>query len=219
MAAAEIALKSRHLDGRCGARSVHVRNSPTMRSLIHRTFDSSNNSSDHHGGVADHGTLSLFAQAGLTGASGTGASGDPLSVTGSLYRYQQRAGERRDLYAEFSDAAENDHISLTVDDGSGTDTLNVVFNQSGTAGTLEGTAGKDVIYAPGGQNTILTVARRQRHFRIPPGFRQRRLIRNGGAQDFASLRAGNPAGEADHIQLDGFTSYSSFADIAPHISE
>ena len=44
------------------------------------------------------------------------------------------------------------------------------------------------------------------------------VIGNGGAQDFHPYDPGNPTAEADRIQLDGFAAYSSFADLAPHIT-
>ncbi len=190
--------------------------STTLSGLVIHDFDSSVSSLTITAEAGD-GTLSLLSSTNLT-TSGTGASGDPLSVTGSLFDINNALADGVTYTPNSPTPPTNDHISLTVDDGSGTDTLNVVFNQSGTAGTLEGTAGKDVIYAPGGQNTILTGLAGNDTFVFHPDSASADVISNGGAQDFHPYDAGNPAGEADHIQLDGFTSYSSFADIAPHIT-
>ena len=82
---------------------------------------------------------------------------------------------------------------------------------------MQGTGGKDLIYAPGGQNTTLTGLAGNDTFVFHQDS-SADVIGNGVAQDFHPYDPGNPTAEADRIQLDGFAAYSSFADLAPHIT-
>ena len=166
--------------------------------------------------TAGDGTLLLVSSTNLT-HSGTGAPDDALLVSGSLLDINN-ALDAGVIYTPDSGSPpnNNDYVSLTVNDGHGTDTLSLVFNQSGTAGTLQGTIGKDLIYAPGGQNATLTGLDGNDTFVFHP---------DSGAPystdtitDFHPYDPANPTAEADRIQLDGFTAYSSFADVAPHIT-
>ena len=105
--------------------------------------------------------------------SGSGTLGDPLTATGSLTDINNALAAGVTYTPNSGSPPVNDYVSLSVDDGHGAAIVNFVFNQSGTAGALQGTGGKDLIYAPGSQNTTLTGLSRQRHFRVPPGFQRR----------------------------------------------
>ncbi len=97
--------------------------------------------------VADHGTV--------TKADGITALDAPGGVSESL------GGINGILSDGFIYTPDNlvptDHVLLTVTDSHGvSDTLNLVFNQSGTSGaTLIGTEGKDIFFATGSPDTFV----------------------------------------------------------------
>ncbi len=189
--------------------------STTVSGLVIHDFDPSVASLTVSAYAGD-GTLSLD-NTNLT-ISGTGTLGDPLTATGSLTDINNALAAGVTYTPDSGSPPVNDYVSLSVDDGHGADTLNFVFNQSGNPGALQGTEGKDLIYAPGNQNTTLTGLTGNDTFVFHPDSSVADVIGNGGAQDFHPYDPGNPTAEADRIQLDGFAAYSSFADLAPHIT-
>ncbi len=97
--------------------------------------------------VADHGTV--------TKADGITALDAPGGVSESLVNINGILSNGF-IYTP-DNLAPTDHVLLTVTDSHGvSDTLNLVFNQSGTSGaTLIGTEGKDIFFATGSPDTFV----------------------------------------------------------------
>jgi len=97
--------------------------------------------------VADHGTVTKADGTTALDASG-GVSESLASINGIL--------SSGFIYTP-DNQVPTDHVLLTVTDSHGvSDTLNLVFNQSGTSGaTLIGTEGKDIFFATGSPDTFV----------------------------------------------------------------
>ena len=97
-----------------------------------------------------------FNLSGTTGAAASGSSITPASDSGSL-THVNSTFTTGVTYNPGATPPLTDKVTLTVTDGFGaTDTVNFVFNQAGTGPnvTLQGTSGKDVIFATGSADVL-----------------------------------------------------------------
>jgi Ca2+-binding RTX toxin-like protein len=86
---------------------------------------------------------------------------NPASDTGDLAKINSDLTNNGIVYSPGGPVPVTDKVSVTVSDKSGaTDTVNLIFNVSGSGPTvaLQGTAGKDVIFATGHQDTLTSGA-------------------------------------------------------------
>ena len=97
--------------------------------------------------AAAHGTLDFASStSGLDNLDADGSDGT-LSGTGSLASINQMLADGL-VYTPDQDVPPTDMVTLTINDGDGQDTLNFIFNVTGTNPTLSSTAGNDISMPP-----------------------------------------------------------------------
>ena len=98
-----------------------------------------------------------FEISAVTAGAGVGTSVTPSSGTGDLSQINSSFAAGI-VYHAGTTPPSNDNVALTVADSLGaTDTVHFIFNEAGTGPniTLQGAAGRDVIFATGNQDTLI----------------------------------------------------------------
>jgi hypothetical protein len=103
----------------------------------------------------DAGFEEPFTISAVTGAAALGSTVTPSTGSGTLADINIIL-ENGVTYDPGASPPDTDMVTLTVTDGPGvTDTVNFIFNQAGVGPvTLQGTSGKDVIFATGHSDTL-----------------------------------------------------------------
>jgi hypothetical protein len=107
--------------------------------------------------VAGHGRLAPVGPPSEINNFDNGQDGT-LSGTGSLASINQMLAEGFVYTPNGEVPPPTDMVTMTIDDGDSQDTLNLIFNVTGTNPTLSSTADNDIIYATGGDDQFVFAA-------------------------------------------------------------
>lgn len=107
--------------------------------------------------VAGDGTLAPVGSVDDFDSFNDGSDGT-LSATGSLSAINQMLEDGLIYMTDIVTPPSTDMVTLTINDGQGTDSLNFIFNVTGTNPTLSSTAGNDILYATGGNDQFVFAA-------------------------------------------------------------
>ena len=104
--------------------------------------------------VAGDGTLAPVGSVDDFDSFNDGSDG-ALSATGDLAAINQMLEDGLIYQTDTGSPPVTDMVTMTIDDGHDTDSLRFIFNVTGEDPTLFSTAGKDIIYATGGNDQFV----------------------------------------------------------------